>query len=138
MCAVPPSAQITDIDYKVNDNLQDINLDDNSLTGSIDLTILPNLGQVYLSNNSLTSVTLGSSKANLSIFDVQGNNLDSAALDALIVELWEMRDDVTGTPTIDLRTNTGSISTDSIARINGTGSYSGEGLVANYSWTINY
>jgi len=133
-----PSAQITDIDYKVNDNLQDINLDDNSLTGSIDLTILANLGQVYLSNNSLTSVTLGSSKANLSIFDVQGNNLDSAALDALIVELWEMRDDVTGTPTIDLRTNTGSISTDSIARINGTGSYSGEGLVANYSWTINY
>lgn len=133
-----PSAQITDIDYKANANLQDVNLDDNSLAGSIDLTILPNLGQVYLSNNSLTSITLGSSKPNLSIFDVEYNDLDSAELDAIIVELWEMRDDVTGTPTIDLRNNTGSLSADSIARINGTGAYAGEGLVANYSWTVNY
>lgn len=133
-----PSSQITDIDYKTNNNLQDVNLDDNSLTGSIDLTILPNLGQVYLSNNTFTNITLGTSKPNLSIFDVEYNDLDSDALDAIVIELWDMRADVTGTPLIDLRNNTGSLSADSIARIDGTGAYAGEGLVTNYGWTVNY
>lgn len=132
------SAQVSSIDFKQNDNLQDINLSGNDLTDTLDFTVLINLGQVFVDNNTLTSVILGSSKSNLSILDVSFNNLGDAALDSLVTELWDMRANVLATPSIDMRSNSGSLSADSIAKIDGTGAYVGEGLAADYGWTFTY
>lgn len=132
------SAQVSSIDFKQNDNLEDINLSDNDLTDTLDFTVLINLGQVFVDNNSLTGVILGSSKTNLSILDVSFNLLGDDALDSLVTELWDMRADVLATPSIDLGSNTGTLSADSIDKIDGTGAYVGEGLVADYGWTVTY
>lgn len=133
-----PNSGILSLDYSQNPGLSDLEVSNNSISGAIDLTGLPNLGQGNWGFNSITSVKLGGRKANLSILDFESNQLSASALDDLVEELWQMR--AAASALVDLRLNPGSGSMDSatLDKINGTGSYTGEGLVSDYGWTIDY
>jgi hypothetical protein len=71
--------------------------------------------------------------------DLTDCELDAAAIESVLLQIWNQRKMIVGTPVITLTGNPGAGSITSISDdiINGTGSYVGEGLDANYGYTVN-
>jgi hypothetical protein len=65
-------------------------------------------------------------------------NLDASSLQTLVNDLWSIRTTLGGNgTTIRLQSNTDPMPADAIAKIEGTGSYAGDGLVT-YGCTVEY
>lgn len=107
-----------------------------SLVGPIDLgSQLPRgIKTIWLDNCNITALKVGN-KPNLERLELDNNDLSASALDSIIAELWAQRKQTRAT--VDLRTNPGSgaVSARSLQMINGTGAFTGNGLV-QAGWTI--
>jgi hypothetical protein len=107
-----------------------------SIVGAINLdTQLPRgIQEIWLDGCGIQSLKVGS-KPNLTRLELDGNDLSAAELDRIIAELWAQR--TITKATVDLRSNPGSatVSARSLAMINGTAPFTGNGLV-QAGWTI--
>lgn len=132
------------------------NINTNRNIGHFDYTQMPELsniqtsfgygGNMYLSalskivalriyDQNARSLNIGFQK-NLTVLHLRNLQFSSDSFLILMTELWNFRKLYTTTPAITIQ-NIG-VSTPAVVNdiINGTGDYSGEGLVSNYGWTI--
>jgi len=126
------------LDFSSNYALKNIDVENNNLSGELNFSGFPNIVELFFRYNSVESVILGGDKANLTDLDFQNNQLTTAAMDSLIDELYDMRDEIVGTPTIRIGFNPGTLSADQQAKVQGTGAYAGAGLIPDYGWTVTF
>lgn len=108
----------------------------NGPTANWYLSQLENLIIVNFNNTGVSSLNIGFQK-NLGAMILADSGITTAELDNLFKELWQFRKLYVNEPLINLGGlgYTPSSVFDDIK--NGTNEYAGEGLVANYGWTIN-
>lgn len=108
----------------------------NGPTGNWYFSQLEKMENIYLNITGVSNLEVGFQKDLLyiSLFDT---GITTDALDDLILELWKFRKLYANVPQIYLNTLGYTVSALFTSVADGTGDYAGEGLVANYSWTIN-
>ncbi len=123
------------IDFGAFVNLQKITYV-NGPSGNWYLSHLQKLQYVYFNNTEVSNLEIGFQK-DLTYLKLKDTNIGSDALDALILELWKFRK-LYGAAVTFLLEGLGYTESSVFTSISaGTGDYAGEGLVANYGWTIN-
>lgn len=100
------------------------------------LSQLSKLVVIIFDNTGVSSLNVGFQK-NLGVIILTDTGISTSELDKMMMELWKFRKLYVNNPILNLSGlgYTPSSIFDDIS--NGTGDYAGEGLVANYSWTIN-
>jgi len=107
----------------------------NGPSGNWYLSQLEKLQYVYFDTTEVSSLEIGFQK-DLTYLKLKSTNISSDALDALILELWKFRK-LYGAAVTFLLEGLGYSESAVFTSISaGTGDYAGEGLVANYGWTI--
>lgn len=108
----------------------------NGPAGNFYLSHLSKLTNILFDNTQINQLEVGFQK-DLIYLTLTDTLITSDNLDALLYELWTYRKLYAGTPTIYL-VNLGYTESAYFTSIaDGTGDFAGEGLVANYGWTIN-
>lgn len=126
-----------DWNWQLFRNIETIAVDEAAFKGIVYLNKLPKLVTVNLANMSLiTGVEFGVSP---DLTNITLNNLgfNSLSIEAMIDNLWNLRNEFQNTVSIYF-VSMGIIpyTSKTTAQINGTGIYTGQGLIADFGWTI--
>lgn len=105
-------------------------------TGNWYFSQLEKIENIYLNNTGVSNLEVGFQK-DLLYISLYNTGITTDALDDLILELWKFRKLYANVPSIYLNTLGYTVSALFTSVADGTGDYAGEGLVANYGWTIN-
>lgn len=133
------NAAITSIDLSSAVNLTSLLLNNNSLSGTLDLTYNKKLDTISLADNNLTSLNIPILKV-LTSLNLSNNSFSVSGVEDLIVELYSNVVYMENAVTLTLTGNPGaggSLSSLADDIINGTGDYAGVGLIGLYGWTVN-
>lgn len=107
----------------------------NSISGVLNLNNCVGLLQVDLDNNNLTDV-ITDQCTQLTLLSIENNDIDTTELNRSVVDTWTNRSASAAlNKTYMIGGNLGTLSADSVDRINGTGSYLGDGLV-DHNWNV--
>lgn len=107
----------------------------NSFQTIVYLSSLSKVKNVLITDQNVPGLKIGFQKA-LESITLSNTSIPSWALDQLILELWKYRQFYTNAVTLDFLSLGYTPSALFTAVKDGTGFYSGEGLVSDYSWTI--
>lgn len=109
--------------------------------GGIDISAFKELEDIEITDTSIESIEFGFHPG-LTYCNLQSNLLSADEIELILIAIWKWRQYYpTGSKSIFLGGNPGSglsMTSTSLAIINGIGVYSGEGLASDYSFSISY
>jgi hypothetical protein len=127
--------QIQNINFGTHAALTIFYAHNNLLSGSYNFNNCVNLGALNLSNNNLTDVIFDQCTGLYSI-DLDDNNIDTTELNRIVDDVFIFRATTAGGGKIlDISGNPGVLSATSLDKINGTGTFMGDGLIDN-GWNV--